>query len=183
MPSANNDETYCDIFSSEFDHKLRVVCNGIAIDKHRLKEFALSRARDVFIKKHGIWIVNNLMRPGALDKLLEENNKIDLARDLQNIVHSFLAQQKTNINQSAANIFTAESCSTELNDIDKKIHKGGRTELHFQAANGKLDAVKHLVEELHARTDIKDNAKQTAYSIALQMGRKEVAEYLKNFPR
>jgi ankyrin repeat protein len=65
--------------------------------------------------------------------------------------------------------------------VDQKSFRGGQTRLHVEASKGTLEAVQDLVENQQARTDIKDNSGMTPYQIAFQMGRKDIANYLRNF--
>lgn len=183
MPFANiKEEAYFDIFSWEFDQKLREVCNSEAFDKHNLKEFALLRAKEEFMQLHGDWITHGMLAPGALNRLLEQNIKIDLTRNLPQILSEYRAYCNSRAKQNDVRVFTAGECSTVEQEIDKKVFRGGRTKLHMEAAEGTLDNVKNLVEVQRAKTNIKDNSGMTPYQIAFQMGRKEIANYLKNFP-
>jgi hypothetical protein len=180
------EETYCDIFSSTFDVKLNEVVNGIDIDKHIFKEFLIARAKNKFMVLHSDWVTSNKLQHGALNRILELNIKIDCARELPQILkeyEQYLKMRSTAQSSKRINKIFSDSIVEEIQEkpIDKKCFRGGQTILHVEACRGTLEGVKNLVEVERARTDVKDNSGMTPYQIAFQMGREDIAAYLKNF--
>jgi len=73
--------------------------------------------------------------------------------------------------------------NVDIPEVDMAVNATGNTKLHEAVKDGDIDTVIHLVDIEGADTTVKDNSDWTPYDVAIQRrDRKEIAEYLKQYP-
>ena len=184
-----NKDIYNDIMHTEFESKLPEYA-GMTINKHRLREFVYNRAKDLLNRMHPDWLGENKITLDSFRRLCEINMRIDLSRNLAQIIDEFTKSEMQKLALSSeieeahkenvkSFLFKKDEIS-KVNGVDARIHRGGQTQLHIEACAGNFDAVRDLVEKRRANLLITDNAGMTAEQACFYMGRIEIANYLKS---
>lgn len=180
---------YSDIFDAEFEDRLPEYA-GMTINKHRLREFVFHRAKDLLHRMHPDWLGERKITTDSFKRLCEINMRIDLSRNLAQIVDEFVRSETERMastatiqaehNTNIKNYLFSRGSAENANGVDARIHRGGQTQLHIEACAGNFDVVRDLVENKRASLTIADNAGMTAEQAAFLMGRVDIATYLKN---
>lgn len=183
----NAQQIFADIVSGKSNAEIQRLAGGVEIDYRKLRLWLFQTARKKIEELHPDWIEGKNLQRGSLDRLVEVNVLQDLKRHLAAKVREFCAiidnlpvQETTSETKKHLFGYKLEPNKT-VNAIDERRFKGGFTELHEAVRDGNFERVKHLVEVLQARTDIKDNDGRTPYFYAVGYGHKQIAEYLSSF--
>jgi ankyrin repeat protein len=184
-----NQQAYSDLMHSEFEDKLPEYA-GMTINKHRLREFVYNRAKDLLNRMHPDWLGENKITLDAFRRLCEINMRIDLTRNLAQIIDEFNkydAEARAQSSDIAAehaenvkNFLFNETPSDPQDHVNSRNFRGGQTHLHLEACAGNFANVRDLVENKRANIKIEDNAGMTAEQACFYMGRIDIANYLKS---
>lgn len=169
------------------------------LDKYRLKEFAISRAKNAILRKHPDWADTDKVDNEQMERLIGLNLQLDFAFGAARLIEEFievckdLPQPKpVEVTEVAAPAEEAPKTVLVVAEIqkDKDIDKpvsgviGRRTRLHLACEQGNYDEVVRLVEVCGANVRVKDSSNWTPRDRARYNNKTEGhARILKYFER
>lgn len=150
------------------------------LDKYRLKEFAISRAKKAILRKHPDWADPDKVDNEQMKRLIDLNLRMDFQFGADRLIKEFIEACKelpqtvevveiTKVIETAAPAQETPKAVLVMPEIqkDKDIDKpvagvvGRRTRLHLACEQGNYDEVVRLVEVCGANVKVRDSSNWT----------------------